>query len=149
MRTANYISRNSFEMSGRIVKDAQSNESRSYARFSLAHNFGKGMEPLFVDVVMFDKNGKKAVNIPFELLKKGTPVVVSGYMRPNVYKAEDGRTYRRVDYVVLSVEAIQAEPEAEGEGEEEPAPAPAIQPAPAEEEPVKKASRKGSKKAAK
>ena len=45
--------------------------------------FGKGMPALFQDAVMFSKNGSKEVTIPEELLKKGTPVLISGYFRPN------------------------------------------------------------------
>ena len=150
MKSTAFVSRNSFEVSGRIVRNAETFNGKNgkVARFSVAHNFGKDMDPLYIDVVMFSKNGKKEVEIPEGLLTKGTAVIVSGFMKPNIYKNEAGKTYRRVDYVALTVQAIAADPaekeiaeaEAETPAEAEPAPAPA--------EP-KKAPKKGAKKASK
>ena len=108
---------NTFSISGRLTSDASIYDGKNgqVARFDLAHNFGKGMDPLFVKAVMFSKNGKKDVNIPTDLLKKGTAVVVSGYLRPNNNTVE-GKTYRDIDFVALQCEA-NAEAPAEGEAE--------------------------------
>lgn len=103
---ARFQSVNSFAMSGRLMADAQTNDKKGYARFTIIHNFGKGMTPLFFDVVMFPKNGSKDVKIPWNLLKKGTPVTVSGFSRPNVYTNEtSGKIYRSIDHIALEVNA--------------------------------------------
>lgn len=102
-------STNSFAISGRLTSDATISKTGAVARFRIAHNFGKDMEPLFVDCVMFSKNGKKDVEIPTDLLKKGNAVLVSGYQRPNVYVNPEGKKYVRTDYVVLTCTTPDAE----------------------------------------
>ena len=72
--------------------------------------FGKGMPALFQDAVMFSKNGSKEVTIPEELLKKGTPVLISGYFRPN-NNTKDGVTYTGTDLVVTSCDPLAEEAE--------------------------------------
>ena len=115
MKSSNYISRNNYEVSGRLTADAVISEGKNgkVARFSVAHNFGKDMAPLYINAVMFSKNGKKDIEIPESLLKKGAAVIVSGFLRPNNFTKQDGSTFRSLDLVALSVEAIKAEPEAE------------------------------------
>ena len=113
-------STNTFAVSGRLTSDANIYDGKNgkVARFSIAHNFGRDMDPLFVDAVMFSKNGKKEVSIPESLLKKGQAVTVSGYLRPN-NNTKDGKTYRSIDFVVFSCSAPEDEAEAEGEAEAE------------------------------
>ena len=111
---------NTFAVSGRLTSDAQIYDGKNgkVARFSIAHNFGKGMDPLYLDTVMFSKNGKKAVEIPVDLLKKGQAVELGGYLRPNISTDEAGKTYRRIDFVVLTCNApAEAEAEAEADAE--------------------------------
>ena len=108
---------NSFSISGRLTSDANIFDGKNgkVARFDIAHNFGKDMDPLFAKCVMFSKNGKKDVTIPTELLKKGSAVILSGYLRPN-NNTKDGKTYRDLDFVVLScVENADEPAEAEAE----------------------------------
>ena len=109
---------NTFAISGRLTSDANIYDGKKgkVARFDIAHNYGKGMDALFVKAVMFSKNGKKDVNIPENLLKKGQAVTVSGYLRPN-NNTKDGKTYRDIDFVVLSCVETADEGEAEGETE--------------------------------
>ena len=105
-------STNNIILSGRLTADAKTNEQKSYAQFSIAHNMGKDKEPLFVDFVQFTKNGKFTNKIDFDLLKKGTPVLVHAYMRPDSYTNANGQTIRKIQFVVKKVEAI-TEAEAE------------------------------------
>ena len=109
---------NNISLSGRLTSDAQIFDGKNgkVARFSVAHNFGRGMDPLYIDIVMFSKNGKKDVNIPADLLKKGSAVIVSGYLRPN-NNTKDGKTYRDIDFVALQCEANADEAETEAEAE--------------------------------
>ncbi len=101
---------NTFSLSGRIVADAKYFESKNglIARYSVAHNLGRGVPALFVDCVTFPKKGEM---IQEELLKKGTPVLISGYLRPNA-NTKDGKTYNTTDFVVTSL--LPAEVEGEG-----------------------------------
>lgn len=98
---------NSFSLTGRCVADANYYESKNgkIARFSVAHNFGKGVPALFIDCVIFPKKG---LNIAEDLLTKGTPVLISGYMKPNT-NTKDGKTYTTTDFVVNSLTANQDE----------------------------------------
>lgn len=124
-----FISLNDCTLTGRISK-VVTNESRSYVRFSVAHNMGKNNDPLFVELVMFGKNGNKTVEIPFDILKVGAAVKVSAFLRPNNMKDEDGRITRYDNqFVVKSVELIG------GESEETPEEAPAEQAAAPQAEP--------------
>lgn len=102
---------NNFSLSGRLTADARLFDGKNgkIARFSIAHNFGKGMPVLFADAVMFTS---KDCTIPEDILVKGKPVAISGYLRPNVVTKDDvSRTV--TDFVVTSCEAIEDE-EAEG-----------------------------------
>ena len=107
---------NTFSISGRLTANARifdAKKNGKVARFSIAHNFAKGEPALFLDAVMFSRNGGKDINIPEELLTKGTPVVISGYMKMTVNK-KDGITYESKDLVVTSIEPLAEE----GEGAE-------------------------------
>ena len=149
-----YQSTNNFEISGRLTSDpsvSTAKNGQKIVRFDIAHNFGKDMDPLFVSVVMFEKNGSKTVKIPMNLLKKGSPVTVSGYLRPNNFTTSEGKNIRRIDFVALAIEetevraAEQADPasETEAEATAEPEPQPeAEQPAP---QPKKASSRRNGK----
>ena len=115
---------NSFEVTGNICEKGLKVYDEGTVRMSIGHNFGRSkLEPLFTDIVMFPKNGKKDVEIPTELVKKGQAVVVSGYRRPNNWVDKDGGKHYQMDYVALSLsengiepaEAAEAEPETEAE----------------------------------
>ena len=100
---------NSFYLSGRLTADARYFEGKNgkVARFSIAHNFGPGQQPLFVDAVMFSKTGAKDTPIPEDLMKKGTPVQVCGFFRPA--KTKDGNKYSGFDLVVASCDPLEDE----------------------------------------
>ena len=103
---------NTFSLSGRLTSDARFFDGKNgkVARFSIAHNFGQGMPALFTEAVMFSKNGAKDVTIPEALLKKGTPVLISGYFRPNI-NTKDGMKYENTDMVVTSCDPLEEEAE--------------------------------------
>ncbi len=103
---------NTFSISGRLTADARYFDSKNgkVARFTIAHNFGKGEPALFLDAVMFPKNGSKTVTIPENLLTKGTPVIISGYMKMTVNK-KDGVTYESKDLVAVSCDPLTEEAE--------------------------------------
>ena len=103
---------NTFALSGRLTANARIFESKNgkVARFTIAHNFSKGEPALFLDAVMFPKNGSKDVNIPEALLTKGTPVIVTGYMKRTANK-KDGITYESNDLVVVSCDPLEEEAE--------------------------------------
>lgn len=103
------ISKNNFTFSGRLTADAVTNEGKSYARFTLAHNLGKDNAPLFLDIVMFNKNRSHKVKIPFDLLKKGAPVIASGYMKPDSYTNKEGKEITKIQFIALSVKTATAE----------------------------------------
>lgn len=98
-------SANSFSLSGRLTADANifSSKYGKVARFSVAHNFDKYQPALFMDAVMF---AKKDEELPENLLKKGTVVIINGFFRASS-TTKDGKTYRNTDMVVTSIEAIQ------------------------------------------
>ncbi len=97
---------NCFSLTGRLTSDARFFDSKNgkVARFSLAHNFVTGTPTLFVDLVMFSKTGAKDTPIPEDLLKKGTPVEVSGFLRPG--KSQDGKKPAGMVLVAASCEPI-------------------------------------------
>ena len=149
-----YISLNDCTLTGRISK-VSTNEARSYVRFSVAHNMGKKNDTLFVEFTMFNRNGKKDVEIPFDLIQVGKAVKVSGFLKPNNMRDAEGNITRYDNQLVVkTIEAISSEAaDAEDAPEEEAAPAeqaaPAEEAAPAEapqEEPKAKKARKSSKK---
>ena len=92
---------NTFSLSGRLTADARYYESKNglIARFSLAHNFGKGDPALFVDAVIFPRKG---LVIPEDLLVKGSPVQISGFLKPST-NTKEGKTYNSIDWVVSSI----------------------------------------------
>ena len=102
---------NTFSLTGRLTSDARYFESKNgkIARFSIAHNFGRNVPALFIDCVIFPK---KDEILQEDLLKKGTPVLVSGYLRPN-NTAKDGKTYNATDFVVTSLSPAEVEDEGE------------------------------------
>lgn len=107
---------NTFSLSGRLTSDARFFDSKNgkVARFSIAHNFAQGGPALFIDAVMFPKSGSKEVTIPEDILKKGTPVIVSGYMKPaSVAKDKEAKPRQTIDMVVTS-----CDPQDEAEGAE-------------------------------
>lgn len=106
---------NNITISGRLTADAVSNEAKTFAGFTIAHNMGKD-KVVYPEFAMFAKNGKFEKKIPFDLLKKGKAVKVNAF-----FQAAEKDEYNRSGYrfVVKSVEALtEAEIAAEDAGEE-------------------------------
>lgn len=109
---------NSFDITGRVcergikVVDSKNKAGEVIGKtlqFSMGHNMGKGRETLFLDVVMFSKNGSKQVELPVDLIKKGASIRVRGYIKPGRgfnYKNAAGqdKSLGRFDLVALSIE---------------------------------------------
>lgn len=112
-------STNNIILSGRLTADAQPMANESGVRFSIAHNMGKDKPALFVDFTYFAKNGRFTNKIDTDLLKKGTPVLVHAFMRPDNYTNAEGKTIYKVQYVVKKVEAITAEEAEEADQQDE------------------------------
>ena len=101
---------NNTVFSGRICERGLKISDKGTARFALAHNMGPKAAPVFLNCVMFPKNGSKEVNIPVELIKKGQPVIAKGYLRngdreytPNGAAEGETKLFRQLDLVVLEL----------------------------------------------
>ena len=75
MNTGNYI-----QLSGRLTADVTPNEGKTFARFTLAKNFSKdNKNARFFRCVIFKKEfDDNQQNIPWDLLKKGQEVLLTG-----------------------------------------------------------------------
>lgn len=111
MATSNSSSKNSFislnncTLTGRISR-VDSNEDRTYARFSVAHNMGKKNDTLYLEFVIF---ASKKAEIPFDLIQKGKAVKVNAFFRQNNLRDADGNITRYANQLVVkSIEAISS-----------------------------------------
>ena len=101
MNSNNYI-----QVSGRLTADVTPNESRSFARFSIAMNFGRDekKETLFLNCVAFQKEFEdNRQDIPWDILKKGRQVFVTGRLHPNSWKDKNGNVHKDMDIVVNKI----------------------------------------------
>lgn len=96
MNSQNYI-----QISGRLTSDVTPNDKKTYARFSIAHNFLGETEAMFLSCVIykkeFDRNNQ---TIPWDMLEKGREIFITGKLTPNVWKDRNGETHRSVEVVV-------------------------------------------------
>ena len=96
MNSQNYI-----QISGRLTSDVTPNDKKTYARFSIAHNFLGETEAMFLNCVIykmeFDRNNQ---SIPWDILDKGREVLVTGRLTPNVWKDRNGETRKSFEIVV-------------------------------------------------
>ena len=102
-------STNTVAISGRVCERGIVKSEQGTIRFSMGHNMGPKTPTLFVDVVMFPKNGKKAVEVPADLIEKGASILVKGYLKPGRsfnYKnaAGEDKALGRLEVVALSIE---------------------------------------------
>ena len=96
MTPQNYI-----QISGRLLSDANPNSGKTYTRFTIAHNFGNDTPSLFMNCVVFSREFEKnRQTIPWEILKKGRDVLVTGRLRPNVWTDDSGVTRKGIDIIV-------------------------------------------------
>ena len=111
-------STNNLSFSGRLVADAKTNDSKSYAQFRIAHNMGKNNPTAYMNFTQFSKNGRFETPIDFDLLKKGTPVLVNAYAKGKEYQNSKGETVSEIQWIVKTVELISEE-DAEAEDTQE------------------------------
>lgn len=101
MNPQNYI-----QISGRLVADAKPNSGKTYARFSIAHNFGQDTPSLFMNCVVFQQEFEKnKQSIPWDLLSKGTDILLTGRLRPNNWTDDNGVERRGIDIIVDKIRA--------------------------------------------
>ena len=99
MNAKNYI-----QISGRLTTDPAPNKEQTYARFSIAHNFGPNTEPLYMNCVIFEKEFKKnGQTIPWDLLRRGQEVLLTGRLRPNNWTDNDGGIHKGIDIIVNKI----------------------------------------------
>lgn len=96
---------NSFSIGGRICEHGLEITKNGVAQFVIAYNFGagSGLVPLYTECVMMTPPGG---NLPMELLKKGTPVLASGYRRASSWVDREGAKHYQVDYVVTDLKPV-------------------------------------------
>jgi hypothetical protein len=69
-------SENNLTITGIVASDIRFNRRHTVARFTIAHNFGSGKEPLFLDCVLILRN-MAGQPVP----QKGNQVRLSAYLR--------------------------------------------------------------------
>lgn len=75
----------------------------SVAAFTLVHRDPANGGDLAMKTYMFDEVRGQAVQIPWDLLYKGSEVIVRGQLRPNNYYDKSGAPRREMDFVALDV----------------------------------------------
>ena len=93
---------NSFCGCGRLVSDASAlNTQQGGARFRMAIDGYRKGDTLFLDCTKFGNVG----NV-LQYMKKGTPVAVSGSLRPNEYNDRTGQVVRGIQLVVFNLQLV-------------------------------------------
>lgn len=99
MNTQNYI-----HLSGRLTADVKPNESSTFARLCIAQNQGEGNDTLFMNCVIFKKEFEKNnQTIPWDMLKKGHEVFVTGKIRPNNWTDSEGTVHKGYEAVLNKI----------------------------------------------
>ena len=100
MNPTNYI-----QISGRLTADVTSNENKTFARFSIAKNFeGATKKALFLNCVIFKKEfDDNKQTIPWDLLKKGQEILITGKLAPNNWTDKDGVEHKGIDIIVNKI----------------------------------------------
>ena len=106
MNTGNYI-----QLSGRLTADVTPNEGKTFARFTLAQNFiSSDKQARFFRCVIikkeFDDNQQ---TIPWDLLKKGQEVLLTGKLHPNTWTDKDGTEHQDIEIVVNKIRDLAEE----------------------------------------
>ncbi len=99
---------NNFHLSGFVAVDAtiKNFDTSAVARFplSIARKETQGEQTIRKSALInCECWSKSAISPRFELLKKGTLVSISGYIRPDEYTDKEGKTQQRITFVVVSV----------------------------------------------
>ena len=97
MNTGNYI-----QLSGRLTADVTPNEGKTFARFTLAKNFlSSDKQARFFRCVIFKKEfDDNQQTIPWDLLKKGQEVLLTGKLTPNTWTDKNGTEHQDIEIVV-------------------------------------------------
>ena len=106
MNSGNYI-----QLSGRLTADVTPNEGMPFARFTLAKNFSKdSKQARVIRCVIFKKEfaGTPQV-IPWDLLKKGQEVLLTGKFHPNTWTDKDGAEHQDIEIVVNKIRDLAEE----------------------------------------
>lgn len=100
MNSKNYI-----QISGRLTSDVTPNDAKSFARFSIAHNFrSDSQDALFLDCVIFRKEfDANDQQIPWELLRKGQDILVTGRLNSNSWTDRQGQRHRGMELVLNKI----------------------------------------------
>ena len=106
MNTGNYI-----QLSGRLTADVTPNEGKTFARFTLAKNFSKdGKQARFFRCVIFKKEfDDNQQIIPWDLLKKGQEVLITGKLAPNNWTDKEGVEHKGFDIIVNKIRDLAEE----------------------------------------
>ena len=106
MNTGNYI-----QLSGRLTADVTPNEGKTFARFTLAKNFTKdNKSSRFFRSVIFKKEfDDNQQSIPWDLLKKGQEVLLTGKFHPNTWIDKDGVEHQDLEIVVNKIRDLAEE----------------------------------------
>ena len=106
MNSGNYI-----QLSGRLTADVTPNEGMTFARFTLAKNFSKdGKQARFFRCVIFKKEfDDNQQIIPWDLLKKGQEVLLTGKFHPNTWIDKDGAERQDIEIVVNKIRDLAEE----------------------------------------
>ena len=106
MNSGNYI-----QLSGRLTADVTPNEGMTFARFTLAKNFSKdGKQARFFRCVIFKKEfDDNQQIIPWDLLKKGQEVLLTGKFHPNTWTDKDGVERQDIEIVLNKIRDLAEE----------------------------------------
>lgn len=100
MNSGNYI-----QLSGRLTADVTPNEGMTFARFTLAKNFSKdNKQARFFRCVIFKKEfDDNKQTIPWDLLKKGQEILITGKLAPNNWTDKDGVEHKGIDIILNKI----------------------------------------------
>lgn len=126
MATKSNTSSNSFNLSGFVAVDAQIREfaNAAVARFPLSvsrtesNGDTKTRKSSLVNVEVWRKSVSSKT---FDLLKKGTLVQLSGFIRPEEWTSPDGTKHNRIVFVATTVSKPKAKSDNETATADEPA----------------------------
>ena len=106
MNSGNYI-----QLSGRLTADVTPNEGMTFARFTLAKNFSKdSKQARFFRCVIFKKEfDDNQQIIPWDLLKKGQEVLLTGKFHPNTWTDKDGVERQDIEIVLNKIRDLAEE----------------------------------------
>ena len=94
---------NSFIVSGSILtKGFRKNKDGSIS-FIVAQSPSGNSLPLYTRCIMFPSVQNKPVPIPWELIHRGSEVIVRGFRKPHKFSYPSGKTFSDDSYVVLEV----------------------------------------------